>query len=180
MTKMRHSILKTGLAAMALGIAGNASAVVIYEFEAVILTTPQPGQIAGSFSVTVPDFVQPNSTTNFAPAALNACTVTYPANLVCGTITFSSSDASGLDVIEFRTDESLIFAGYGYDVGTFNTVGIHQASFASGGFQPARLTVINTGGAPLPEPATWGMMLVGFGIIGGAMRRGRVVRPQLV
>ena len=25
--------------------------------------------------------------------------------------------------------------------------------------------------SPVPEPATWGMMLVGFGIVGGAMRR---------
>jgi hypothetical protein len=30
-----------------------------------------------------------------------------------------------------------------------------------------------TGGAPLPEPATWAMMLLGFGAVGFAMRRDR-------
>ena len=33
---------------------------------------------------------------------------------------------------------------------------------------------------PVPEPATWAMMLVGFGAIGGAMRRRRTAQARLV
>lgn len=32
----------------------------------------------------------------------------------------------------------------------------------------------------VPEPATWGMMLVGFGAVGSAMRRRRVMKPSFV
>jgi len=32
---------------------------------------------------------------------------------------------------------------------------------------------------PVPEPATWAMMILGFGAIGGAMRRQRAVRTKL-
>jgi hypothetical protein len=31
----------------------------------------------------------------------------------------------------------------------------------------------------IPEPATWAMMILGFGMIGGAMRRRRAVRPTV-
>ena len=36
---------------------------------------------------------------------------------------------------------------------------------------------INIGGV-VPEPASWAMMLLGFGAIGFAMRRGRKPTPQ--
>ena len=32
----------------------------------------------------------------------------------------------------------------------------------------------------VPEPATWAMMLLGFGVVGFAMRRGRTERPRQV
>ncbi len=32
------------------------------------------------------------------------------------------------------------------------------------------------GGAPVPEPATWAMMIAGFGLVGGAMRRRQWIR----
>lgn len=38
---------------------------------------------------------------------------------------------------------------------------------------PARAVVVNASRiARLPEPATWAMMIIGFGLIGGAVRRG--------
>ncbi|NUS21266.1 MAG: PEP-CTERM sorting domain-containing protein, partial [Mesorhizobium sp.] len=49
---------------------------------------------------------------------------------------------------------------------------------------PQQLTVSNFSlngtnfGAPVPEPATWAMMIIGFGGIGFAMRRQRKA-PQL-
>lgn len=35
-------------------------------------------------------------------------------------------------------------------------------------------TVVAAMASPTPEPATWGMMILGFGIVGGALRRRRV------
>ena len=35
----------------------------------------------------------------------------------------------------------------------------------------SRVTVTNFGAGPVPEPATWTMLLLGFGAIGGALRR---------
>lgn len=45
-----------------------------------------------------------------------------------------------------------------------------------------RVTYMLAGGAPagaVPEPATWGMMLLGFGALGFAMRRRAKVRTNL-
>jgi hypothetical protein len=37
----------------------------------------------------------------------------------------------------------------------------------------SHVALFDNGGAPVPEPATWALMLLGFGGIGFAMRRGR-------
>ena len=41
------------------------------------------------------------------------------------------------------------------------------------------ITKFGAGVAAVPEPATWAMMLVGFGLIGGTLRRRRVAGPAL-
>lgn len=38
---------------------------------------------------------------------------------------------------------------------------------------------ITIGGAGVPEPATWGLMILGFGAIGGAMRRRQSVKATV-
>lgn len=52
----------------------------------------------------------------------------------------------------------------GFDLITFNRAGLSNARLYSTG------KFITT---PVPEPATWGMMLLGFGIVGSALRRRR-------
>lgn len=54
-----------------------------------------------------------------------------------------------------------------------------NATFANFETALRRKIITETGGA-VPEPATWGMMILGFGVIGFAMRRRRTVRFQLV
>lgn len=57
------------------------------------------------------------------------------------------------------------FAGFGSSVDyvTFNGLG------GSGGFQLDNI-VLNDTVAAVPEPATWALMLLGFGFVGGALR----------
>ena len=42
------------------------------------------------------------------------------------------------------------------------------------GFKLSQLRVVEQRVAAVPEPATWGMMLIGFGVVGSAMRRRRL------
>lgn len=44
-------------------------------------------------------------------------------------------------------------------------------SYTSGG--PATITITNVADSPVPEPATWAMMIGGFGLVGGSLRRTR-------
>jgi hypothetical protein len=52
--------------------------------------------------------------------------------------------------------------------GSWTTAGILN----NGGKQPgiSHYTLWGTPSAPVPEPATWAMMIAGFGLVGGAMR----------
>ena len=55
--------------------------------------------------------------------------------------------------------------------------GVFNLSDFSGGPTVAKLTITNGAVAPVPEPAAWALMLVGFGVIGGTLRaRSRKVR----
>jgi hypothetical protein len=40
-----------------------------------------------------------------------------------------------------------------------------------GVFGENEFTVLSSGGGAVPEPATWAMMIAGFGLVGGALRR---------
>jgi hypothetical protein len=58
------------------------------------------------------------------------------------------------------------------DTGSF-TIELADAVFTTPGSAniSARFTLNSEAQAPVPEPATWAMMMLGFGIVGGAMRR---------
>ena len=61
------------------------------------------------------------------------------------------------------TLQTITFSGIGRSVtfvGPDATLGVDDFNFTLAG---------GTGGG-VPEPATWAMMLIGFGIVGGAMR----------
>jgi len=62
--------------------------------------------------------------------------------------------------------------------GTPNTELINNAHVGGGDYFAVDDLVINFPGA-VPEPATWAMMLAGFGALGGALRRQRVGSMRL-
>lgn len=91
-----------------------------------------------------------------------------------------STDPASLGLPPQRTDITCRAAGpaaiaagcvgiFSFD-GTHPTAPIHQALFRDMDRQ------FNLTGA-IPEPATWALMLVGFGLVGGALRRRGEVRP---
>lgn len=91
----------------------------------------------------------------------------------------------------FRADGSLIqsialaglantFYGFQRDGGINDIRGISIWNNDAGGigFDNLKFDVRSTGGT-VPEPATWAMMIIGFGLIGGAMRRKKAALPVL-
>lgn len=55
--------------------------------------------------------------------------------------------------------------------------GLNTFSFNRAGLSNARLYSTGTFvSSPVPEPATWGMMIAGFGLVGASLRRRKTVR----
>ena len=60
-------------------------------------------------------------------------------------------------------------------VGGLNTLTFRVRNFAGGGVNPTGLRVEIRGSAyePVPEPASWAMLIAGFGLVGAMLRRRR-------
>jgi len=72
-----------------------------------------------------------------------------------------------------QNSEELSFgflSGLGFDPNVNDT---YSVTLKSGGQSVSAYAQIGTGAPAVPEPATWAMMLIGFGGIGFAMRKGR-------
>jgi hypothetical protein len=171
---MKHfgkMMLRTGLAAMALGMTGSAQATLL-NFNLArndnslylswqLDSNPIPGPAYGGSFV---GFVVYN-----VPTYLNG-------TLYSSAIDFSSfSTGGGLgSSLGLSPDGPQLYSGSE----SAPTILIGNYALSDGTAWNLSISAANTSTA-VPEPATWGMMLLGFGIIGGAMRRGRVVRPRL-
>jgi hypothetical protein len=60
----------------------------------------------------------------------------------------------------------------------FQALSLSHGIFVGDGFGGSftvRITQLLLTGAPVPEPATWTACIVGFGLVGSAMRRGQKV-----
>lgn len=98
---------------------------------------------------------------------MNGITITQTATGV-----YSLSVAAGIDLAYFAVKSGNNFFLYEY---------IGQTSFTTAGLQMgasknlpglSHAVFFGTAGG-VPEPATWGMMLLGLGLVGGSMRRRR-------
>jgi hypothetical protein len=107
-----------------------------------------------------------------------------------GLYSFSAVTVAGLTALNFSLANSLFtspIAGLSYYSGqTFEsvvTLRLSQSlsySVAGGAsYGPDRLGSVTVGSAgAVPEPVTWGMMVVGFGVVGLGMRRRSLGRAQ--
>jgi len=114
--------------------------------------------------VNVPFTLQVNFT---SPAGTSPGSALYSA-LVNGSVT---SDGAGGAFFDFNNTP----LNFTYNGGTF-TLFVNDLAVSSGATNTPLNGVIRATAA-VPEPATWGLMLLGFGGIGMAMRRRR--RPVL-
>lgn len=73
-------------------------------------------------------------------------------------------------------------ASYGaFEIRYFDTVTSTVLRRASGSFGPVMLTVTDNAAGAVPEPASWALMVTGFGLVGGGLRRAnRKPAPKLV
>lgn len=152
-----------------------ASAAVRYDFTAL----SSFDGVTGSFSFTTSNFITQNL---FVPAAnLDNCTVLTPVGGSCtfssaffaDTSTLSGSGTDTSDIIGFQVNFSqpaFVFAN-----GAFGAFGTYQT--IEFGSNQAGVLVVSQAGA-IPEPASWAMMITGFGLVGAAMRRKAAARPS--
>jgi hypothetical protein len=84
------------------------------------------------------------------------------------------------DSINYTNNADVAFAGTSYakfsvllSAGSYSLTGIATASPQGQGGAFVQLASVPA--AAVPEPATWGMMLVGFGVVGAGMRRRKSV-----
>ena len=136
--------------------------------------------------VTVP----PNSDNLFGPLGVTNSSVQLlgPGGLTA-TATQLLFDFDGASRFSFSKDNQPPFTGIGYCLGgnaanakCINTRGVEAIANGFLNFREITLDgigiIASTGGglSGVPEPASWALMLAGFGLTGAAMRR-RTIRP---
>lgn len=184
--------LTLGLLAAALGVSTGANAAVMIDPATTVTTTALltgPGQanfaysdrslgipfteiinftnsLSGFYSVTVHTAQRATGGRDidfFASAACPACGIWLSGGSIVGALQFVPG-AGNNDIFEAYSLQTALLGSGDY---TLTFVGRGEGSFEG---------VMSFGA--IPEPATWGMMLLGFGVIGFAIRRRR--RPTLI
>ena len=180
---MRKLTTKIAAAMLLATCAAPAAAVVQYDFTA----TSSLGGAYGSFSFLSPDFINSSSTsgTLINLANLTSCSVTF-GGTACGTQLLLNNDSAFTgtpsDAISFgtfngaSTDRGAVF--YFAD-GALTNYGTYS-SIILGARQTATLRVSLAPTSAVPEPATWAMMLIGFGGMGLALRRRHAIAQLAV
>lgn len=93
---------------------------------------------------------------------------------------YADDIGGGLGIDDYYGETTLLITdGSQLYTGTEETPTIRTGTFALTEFQgPGRYTLTITGpsAGPVPEPATWALMLVGFGAVGYSLRRSKPLR----
>lgn len=153
------------LAAASLVIAAPASATVTYTFT----MTPSFGSKAPSFTYVASDFI--TATTTIAGADLASCSTgyNYLAGGAAGTCTSVKFDVSA-KTITLATSNLPSGAAF---LTNFGSVGTFTAFSVKSPYGSTATIDIKSSTSAVPEPATWAMLVAGFGTLGTALRRSR-------
>ena len=144
---------KMVLAALAATIlCGAANAAVVYTFGGPF------GTRYASFTLTTDDYIGVD--TNFTA---------FTSSSNVSSVKFSRSCGASATACDYIAVENYGYNYYYFVDGAFLQNGVYQTT----SINPGTLTVSGspTQTASVPEPASWAMMIAGFGAIGAAMRR---------
>ncbi len=165
---------------------------------AVVTPPPACGGSLGIFGTAATDcagFYSGNVLSNSVPTG-DVATQTAALALLGFTFTdfdsylkIDTSDATFLDFGQMLYGDTIIGIHFGNGSGVGNNTAFFEFNFTSpvngisldlpGSSGVVLYTTQAVPTAPVPEPATWAMMLLGFGAAGVAMRRKRKQRPLL-
>ena len=169
-----------GLGAAALALAATpanaATFISSYNFTVTNTTGPVPNQ-SGSFSLELDDVDLSHvalTAINYTLGAVSFDTLTAGAEAVGTTQIRIGGVVSGLSTIDQAAGLADFFLRFDRNtLATQNFVYYDGITPAFGGL-PGNVTVT----AAVPEPATWAMLILGFGLVGAAMRKRQSVRVR--
>lgn len=104
----------------------------------------------------------------FAPNEATSASASFSIDGLIGTVLHSTGDTSNLDWQIFS----------GNFVATGSTATLNFTNLTGGVNEGILLDAVSV--APVPEPSTWAMMLLGFGAVGFAMRRRKNATESLL
>jgi PEP-CTERM motif len=193
---MKKMILAASVAALALAAPANAAVV---NFSGSPATSFADGTFTNNLSGSFPDgFYQIDATTAFNGYGQNGLSIIFNAPTVLNSLKIAKcrfcQDANpGSYIVSLFSAASNLLASQsvtptsGYQTLTFNTAGVKSVVFNFTGGDPIgygdgrtvawyETSAVTYGGAAVPEPAAWALMLAGFGLTGAAMRRRQKVQ----
>lgn len=175
---MKKTLIAAATLLGAFAATAPASAAVMYSFTALSSFDFGPGfgSVRGSWTYIAPGFITALTTLTVADlsGACEAFSTAGPTS--CATQYFYPSPAFDIPntaIIGFGTTIGAT-PFYQFQDSSFTTFGVHN-TIRFGTTQQAILEVTDLGGNALPEPATWALMIAGFGLVGLAVRRRRAV-----
>lgn len=182
MASVSKFVLATA-AALALGSTPASAAVVIVGGSVVNLAVPTP--TVSSTGLTINFGQEPIGAAQNGAFSFNTDGSAYLANILVGTsttgetITSASLTGPGLGLVTFTP--FTVGNNTGLAASNISLLASSTYNFAFTG--SGNITAAVTGSVsltPVPEPATWGMMVLGFGGIGMTIRRNRKVSAKLL
>jgi hypothetical protein len=168
---MRRVLLASAALAAIVG-ATPASALIRYDFTALssFVFDDPAGSVMGGWTYIAPTYVVGDA--DIPLADLVSCTaVSSLGPTSCTDQFFFASPAFGqADTVAIGFGTTNVEPLYYFADGAFSAPGTYNTTLF-GTDQQGILVVTDLGKGTVPEPASWALMIVGFGLVGGAMRR---------